>query len=40
MLNEEMLNEMIKNAIISSHRFDKEKIINQYIDLFNSLIEK
>ncbi len=40
MLNEELLNEMIKNAILSSHRFEKEKITNQYIDLFNCLIEK
>jgi glycosyltransferase involved in cell wall biosynthesis len=38
MLNEEKLNEMIKNAVISSHRFEKEKIVNQYIDLFDSLI--
>lgn len=40
MLNEEMLNEMIKNAILSSHRFEKEKIVNQYIDLFNRVIKK
>jgi len=39
MLNAEILNKMIKNAIVSSHRFEKELIVSRYINLFNDLSE-